>query len=722
MAASKTFSSVEVIDVQEKPFQPTHLVFPRRVFGQTSHTYRSFKSTWFNSHKWLHYDVGKDAAFCFVCCKAVKAGKAKVSGSAEKSFLSTGFTNWQGATRAFKKHEESHFHKLCSSALATTMDVGDMLNAAAITEKENNRKYMLKVLSSIRFLARQGLALRGDGDEQDSNLIQLLMLRGEDYKPIWTYLGKQQLKYTSHEVQNELLSIMALQVLRSIASQIQAAVFFTVMLDEATDCANREQVVLVFRWVDEDLTPHEEFIGLYLTASITAAALLAIIEDTILRMNLKLQHCRGQCYDGASVMSGTRGGLAKLVADKEPRAIFTHCYGHALNLSVGDTIRQCQVMKSALDVVMEISKLIKKSPKRDAVFQRLKENLAPDCTGFRVLCPTRWTVRAASLKSVLDNYGVLQALWDEAQSWRLDSEMRARIIGVATQMQSFEFVFGVSLGNLLLHHTDNLSKSLQQSTLSAAEGQRLAKLTLEVLESLRRQDQFDTFFARVLIHQKEFDIDEPTVPRKRRIPGRFKVGTGEGHFHTTAADYYRQIYFEVLDHAVAAVKDRFDQPGYRIYQNLQELIIKACQGKDFISELDLVTETYGDDISCQQLHTQLLLLKPLFASHEGHLYMKDITQRLSELSIPERVAFSSVWVAMKLLLVMPATNATSERSFSALRRVKTYLRSTMSQERLNNLIVLHVHKEKTDNLDLKQVCQEFVSGREGRLRTFGNFL
>ena len=55
-------------------------------------------------------------------------------------------------------------------------------------------------------------------------------------------------------------------------------------------------------------------------------------------------------------------------------------------------------------------------------------------------------------------------------------------------------------------------------------------------------------------------------------------------------------------------------------------------------------------------------------------------------------------------------------------RVKTYLRNTMSLERLNNLMILHIHKEKTENLDLKQVCQEFVSGREGRLRTFDNFL
>ena len=76
---------------------------------------------------------------------------------------------------------------------------------------------------------------------------------------------------------------------------------------------------------------------------------------------------------------------------------------------------------------------------------------------------------------------------------------------------------------------------------------------------------------------------------------------------------------------------------------------------------------------------------------------------------------------MKLLLVMPATNATSERSFSALRRVKTYLRSSMSQMRLNNLMVLHVHKDLTDGLDLNEIGNEFVGNREGRMRLFGKF-
>ena len=104
--------------------------------------------------------------------------------------------------------------------------------------------------------------------------------------------------------------------------------------------------------------------------------------------------------------------------------------------------------------------------------------------GIRTLCPTRWTVRAATLKSVINNYEVLLEVWEEAQRGQLDGEMKTRIVGVKTLMHSFDFLFGVFLCELILRHSDNLSKTLQQKTLSAAEGEQIARLTVEVLQSL----------------------------------------------------------------------------------------------------------------------------------------------------------------------------------------------------------------------------------------------
>ena len=117
------------------------------------------------------------------------------------------------------------------------------------------------------------------------------------------------------------------------------------------------------------------------------------------------------------------------------------------------------------------------------------------------MCPTRRTVQANSLKSVLDNYEVLRGIWDEAQSGNLDSEIRARRSSVDAQMNTSDFLFCISLGHIFLGHADNLSKTLQLKSISVAEGQRLAKLTLEVLQSVCDEAQFKNFFARVLQDQ-----------------------------------------------------------------------------------------------------------------------------------------------------------------------------------------------------------------------------
>ena len=153
----------------------------------------------------------------------------------------------------------------------------------------------MKVLSMVHFLARQGLrlALRGDGGESDSKIHHLLLLQSDNLPPIREFLERKQLKFTSHEIQNEFLSIMAQQVLREIAASLQSAVFYASMVDETTDKANNGQIVLLFQWVDDALVVHEEFVGLYLTDSITSEALVAVIKDTLVRLNLKIQHCLG---------------------------------------------------------------------------------------------------------------------------------------------------------------------------------------------------------------------------------------------------------------------------------------------------------------------------------------------------------------------------------------------------------------------------------------------
>ena len=316
-----------------------------------------------------------------------------------------GFSIWKDATRCFNKHEVSAMHKMAVDAVVTVRrtcgDVGAMLSAAHASVKRKNQEYVLQVFQNVCFLSRQGITLRGDGEEKYSNFIQLLLLRSIDNTIILSMLDKKTDKYTSPIIQNEMLKIMGLQVLREIASSIQKAKYFSLMADEVTDVSNREQVAICIRWVDIDFQPHEEFIGLYKANTIAAVEIVAILKDSLLRMNLNISDCRGQCYDGAANICGVRNSVATQISRRKIACNFVHCYRHALNLATGDCIKRKSILWDTLDTTFEISKLVKFSPRRDTIFERIKSELAPDSPGFRTLCPTRWTVRAASLESVL---------------------------------------------------------------------------------------------------------------------------------------------------------------------------------------------------------------------------------------------------------------------------------------------------------------------------------
>ena len=363
-----------------------------------------------------------------------------------------------------------------------------------------------------------------------------------------------------------MLKLMALAVLRDISSNLQSANFYTIMVDECADTSNNKQLVIVLRWVDDQLNPHEEFIGLYEVPTIQASTIASAIKDTLIRLNLSLTRARGQCYDGASNMRGSRNGVAKIIQDCEPRAIFSHCYGHALNLATGDAIRNCQLMKATLETTYEITKLVKYSPRREGLFDKLKSEMAPEGAGIRVLCPTRWTVRADSMNSIIRNYAVLQELWERSAELVRDTETIARIRGVSAQMHSFDYFCGLLLGEMLLRHCDNLSKALQSSSLSAAEGQAIADMTKKTLIGLRTEEKFDLFWERVNRMSQDVEVSDPALPRKRKAPRRYEVGEAPAEFHSTPKSLYRQIYYEVLDLIVNAIEDRFNQPGYQVYR------------------------------------------------------------------------------------------------------------------------------------------------------------
>ena len=186
-------------------------------------------------------------------------------------------------------------------------------------------------------------------------------------------------------------------------------------------------------------------------------------------------------------------------------------------------------------------------------------------------------------------------------------------------------------------------------------------------------------------------------------------------------EYYRQAYFEVLDVICSTIEDRFRQPGYQLWSNLEQLLLKTIRKENYSSEFDFVTNLYESDLNVHALEMQLQIFATNFTMEGKNTIIKDILKYLRDISSAIRTLLSEICIIAKLILVMPATNEVGEGSFSALWRVKTYLRSTMKQTRLNHLMILHVHKDKTDSLNSHDIGNELERCSEHRFSVFEHF-
>ena len=192
-----------------------------------------------------------DSAFCYTCIKAIENNMISIKNS-EKVFISEGYQNWENAAtknRGFDKHLSSGTHREANERLYLIPQmievVVEIISSCHADEKSTNRECLLKILSNVKFLARQSLPLRGTGDDCDSNFNQLYLLREEDNPILKVWRPKTKTnKYVHHEIQNEMMKVMALKILREIAYSVREADFYSIMCDEATDVANVSQLVV----------------------------------------------------------------------------------------------------------------------------------------------------------------------------------------------------------------------------------------------------------------------------------------------------------------------------------------------------------------------------------------------------------------------------------------------------------------------------------------------
>ena len=279
-------------------------------------------------------------------------------------------------------------------------------------EKENKLIFHQNVLA-VEFLAKQILPLRGHRDDKvefvneninRGNFIAVLQLlaKGDDILHKHLQMAKQNAKYTSKTMQNEIVHRYASKIKQSLTVQLrERGLPFTIMADEVTDpYANQEILSVCLRFVDLS-SPHNSHIKECLIAFMNLQRANA---STILKKILKSQsnndicldpaNIRGQAFDGTAVMSSGIAGVQAKIKAIALLAMYTHCYFHCLNLSI---VAACKVpeVRNLIGVINEAYLFLSNIPKRQMHFELTVKAYLPESSHKKLpgLCKTRWVER-----------------------------------------------------------------------------------------------------------------------------------------------------------------------------------------------------------------------------------------------------------------------------------------------------------------------------------------
>lgn len=439
--------------------------------------------------------------------------------------------------------------------------------------------------------------------------------------------------------------------------------------------------------------------------------------DTLKRFNISINNCRSQCYDGASAMAGDISGLKTRIMQTEHRALFVHCRSHSLNLVVQAEVSRNTDIANTMSLVQNFIAFARGSPKRLAWFHNFQDqndNADANGTSFRPFCPTRFIMRKISIISITSNYSSLIEWLQDLETNEDFVKCKAEAAGFLASFQRFDTFFKLEMLRQIFTTLEDANTQLQGAQLNFQRAEAVIEALKKVFIDARSEERFDVLWTSAEASAKFYDLDEPELPRQRRPPAR-RTGSAAAYFPSTPKEMYRKIYFAAYDGVIVGLSDRFEPSSTTTHlKKVEEFLI----GKTGVEYLEEFYQNDFEDYQRLLLHRNIAL----DAAKSEKKEIKDFQDFLDFLKMDHHMGIrslaSEVVKLVKIVLTMAVTTCTAERSYSGLRRLKSYLRSTMTQKRLNAVALLNTHRDIVKTFELDVLLDNFIAKVHLRMRTF----
>lgn len=645
-----------------------------------THLKRKFNFVWLETYSpWLVYSRHQKGAFCKYCV-LFPPPLTTVRGVLG-SFMVRPFNKYKNIHEQCRNHMETHFHKdavQSARLFLQNLPVDVQLVIHADREIEENRKLIQSIISCVAFCGSYDLPLRGKTKEDGvlEGLLQLRIDAGDVQLKAHKDHGRKNAAYQSPQIQNEIINICGNVIQHKILEKAKKAEWYAVLADETADISGKEQLSIGLRYHDtETNNVQEEFVGFVELEALDAKSIAQCIENFLSQNALDPKKCVGLGFDGCSTMSGKEGGVQKILREKYTKALYFHCSSHKLNLVINDLNALAEI-RNAIGTIKDIITFFRESV--------LRRKLIPHISR---LCETRWSEKHKTIRQFKEHFvDIIEAL--EKLSEDGNSATRKHAFQLHSAASNVTFILSMIVIAKYSAIIEPVVNVLQSTSLDTVKAALHIQRILELLKSHRGESQKIT--EEILEDGKSMMIQmglnsELNIPR---ICSRQKNRTNPPV--KDVPEYWRVgLVIPYLDSIIMSLALRFPEentPPFALSKLHPFHMLKLS-----LTEFTDHCNTFVAFYNLPEIENELELWYNMWkkesnVSEYKEMKVLDVLEKADEF-------FPAMRLALLILITLPCTTCTVERSFSSLRRIKTWLRSTMGESRLNGLALMSVHRK-----------------------------
>uniref|UniRef100_A0A3Q2DQ75 DUF4371 domain-containing protein n=1 Tax=Cyprinodon variegatus TaxID=28743 RepID=A0A3Q2DQ75_CYPVA len=583
--------------------------------------------------------------------------------------MSKGNANLQ---RSLTKHERSTTHIQSQIALKTfglsridlALDEQRRLNISIHNAKvKENREILKDLINATCFLARQQLAFRGNDESKGSancgNYVELLHVFAENDDRLARHLETSTVfSGLSNRIQNELIEAVGDVIRNDIKQDISAAPFVAVEVDETTDVTSKAQISVILRYVTQPeagCKVKEAFLGFDDVSADRRAPAIAEYLLSVLEKYGCVDKLVAQTYDGAAVMASELNGVQAKIKEKVPEAMFTHCYAHKLNLVLLHSAKCMPKCRAFFKTAEGLGAFFSKSTKRTP--------------------PTRWNSNSRLLQTISmhqnDLRAVFNVIMENPDSWDNDTPSACHYPSYRDLAAGYDRWLSKASTCFLIHTFDGIF------------------------------NETDALFR--VLQNKVTDIEYCVARIRDTVSKCGALGLTDGTDRHSARDERRHLFYNILDNISDQMKARFGHFDELAFLGLVDCAKFYEMSKHFDDTKLQSLSKYAKFFYFVRLKADLI---GLYSSKTVRDECKSPGQLLNFLAEKDLVVtVPEATKLLQLVLTVPATTASVERLFSALKRLKTYSRNRTDQGRLSSLAVISIETERL--LKLKEDKEDF---------------